>query len=140
MSMLKLRAQDDEDVQVISAVLQDSIVPLCDMMFQAEDKNFIMVAQRIKREAQTTSSAERICCALTIKGVKAVYTQGVDPKEQDRMLDLLAISYDLTTLRMNLIFAGDAKIRLDLQDWFIAVEDFGEPWPVLCQPCHDDQP
>jgi hypothetical protein len=138
MSLLKLRAQDSEDVHVISAVLQDAIVPVCDMVFQSDAKSFVMVVQRLRREAGEAGAAERICCALTIKGVKAVQTHGLDQKQQDRMLDLLAMMVEPTTAHMDLVFAGGARIRLELGDWFLAAEDFGEPWPALCNPCHED--
>ena len=53
--LLKLRAEDSEDIQIISAVLQDSIVPVCDMAFQPETKSFVIVAQRLRREANARS-------------------------------------------------------------------------------------
>ena len=36
-----------------------------------------------------------------------------------------------------LVFAGEAKIRIELRDWSLIVEDFGEAWPASCAPCHD---
>jgi hypothetical protein len=39
---------------------------------------------------------------------------------------------------MIFIFAGGAKIRLQLQDWSMIVEDFGEAWPAQCNPCHEE--
>jgi len=136
-NLLKLRAQDSEDVQVISAVLQDAIAPACDMQYQSEAKNFVMVVQRLRRE--TAGAPERICSALTIKGVMAVQTQGIDLRVTDRILDLLAIMVNAGTDKpfLTLIFAGDAKIRLEVSDWAAALEDFGEPWPAQCNPCHD---
>jgi hypothetical protein len=137
--LLKLRAKDAEDVQVLSAVLQDSIAPVCDMVFQAEAKSFVMVVQRLRREGGEAGAAERICSALTVNGVAAIKTHGINLKHQERMLDLLAMLCDGGTI--SLIFAGDAKIRLELgaaeTGWAASLEDFGEPWPALCHPCHD---
>ena len=134
--LLKLRAEDAEDIQVISAMLQDAIVPLCDIVFQDDQKVFVVVAQRLRRERGETGAGERVCCAVTIKGVGSVQTRGIDQKQQTRMLDLLAIMIEGTSL--NLVFADDAHIRLDLSAWTITVEDFGESWPALCHPCHED--
>lgn len=131
---LKLKAKDAEDVQVVSAVLQDAIAPVCDMTFKAEDKNFIMVVHRLKREAE---GRERVCCAVNIKGVEAAQLQGISLTQQSRMLDLLAVMTD--DQMMIFIFAGDAKIRLKLQDWTMIVEDFGAAWPSQCNPCHDSE-
>ncbi len=134
-NLLKLRARDAEDVEVISAVLQDSIVPLCDMAFQVESKTFIIVAQRLKRDAG--KDAERICSALTIAGVKSVQTNGIDQNDTGRMLDLLALMLDASMSSLTFMFAGNAQIRLELGEWGAAVEDFGESWPALCAPCHE---
>ena len=133
--MLKLKAQDSEDLQVISAVLQDSIVPVCDIAWRPEDKNFDMVVQRLKREASSSAELERICCAVNIRGVEGVQTHGIDLKAQERMLDLLAIMPEGKNLVF--IFAGEAKIRLQFGDLAMIVEDFGEAWPAACEPCHD---
>ncbi len=132
---LKLRAKDAEDIQVISAVLQDSIVPICDMAFQAEEGTFIVVTQRLRREAEEEG---RICCALTVKGVKGVQTHGMDKHQPDGILDLLAIILEPEHV-LNLVFAGDVRLRLELGDWLGTVEDFGEPWPTKCRPCHDNK-
>jgi len=133
-TILKLRAKDAEDIQIISAVLQDSIVPICDMTFQPAARTFIVVAQRLRREE---GESERICSALTINGVQSVQTHGIDRHQADKMLDLLAIILEPAHV-LNLVFAGDVRIRLDLKEWSGTVEDFGEPWPALCHPHHDD--
>ena len=57
--LLKLKAKDAEDIQVISAVLQDSIVPVVDMQYDAADKSFIMVVQRLCREDKVGAACER---------------------------------------------------------------------------------
>jgi len=135
-SMLKLRAKDAEDIQVISAVFQDSIVPTCDMVFQREEKTFIVVAQRLRRENENKDDFERICCALMLKGVMGVQTHGIDATDPVPMLDLLAIILEPETV-LTFVFAGDIRIRLELEGWSGLAEDFGEPWPALCHPCHD---
>jgi len=138
-SMLKLRAKDAEDMQVISAVFQDSIVPLCDMVYRPDSSSFVLVAQRLRRE-EKNDIPERICCAFTVNGVKAAHTHGIDVNDCDKMLDLLAILLEPSdgqkSQQMILIFAGEAKIRLDVENWSALVEDFGDTWPASCNPCH----
>lgn len=135
---LKLRAKDVEDIQVISAVLQDSVVPLCDMAFQKESNRFVAVAQRLRREGGEAGAAERICCALTINGVKSIHTHGIDQHDGERILDLLAILLAPSGSQLTLVFAGDAGIRLEIENWGAVVEDFGESWPSVCHPCHEN--
>ena len=132
---LKLRAKDADDIQVISAVLQDSIAPVVDMHYLSDDKNFVMVVQRLCRDNGMEGKKERVCCALNLRGVEAVQTQGFNPHDTAAMLDLLAVMPEGDTLQ--LIFASDARIRLRLKDWNMIVEDFGERWPAQCNPCHE---
>lgn len=47
---LKLRAYDREDFAVVSAVLQDALVPVIDMAWLAEEQRFVLVANRFRWE------------------------------------------------------------------------------------------
>ena len=135
---LKLRAVDAEDVQVISSLLQDAIVPVVDMLWEPAARRFIMVAQRLLPPPlqPVDRQRERICCAVTLTGVAQAQTQNIDLAQGDRMLDLLACL--LAGDRLDVVFAGAAGLRLQLADWSLRAEDFGEPWPALCDPCHED--
>ena len=132
---LKLSAKDSEDICIVSAVLQDSIVPVCDMVWQPEDQSFILVPQRLRRENGDQTKPDRICCAVHVRGVEAAQTHGLDLTDQERMLDLLMLSLDGSTLHF--IFADHVEIRLKLGTWSLIVEDFGESWPTACTPCHE---
>ena len=134
MSLLKLRAKDPADLQIVSAVVQDAIAPLCDMTYRAEVQNFIAIVQRLRREPPS-EGLERICCALNVQGVVGVQTHGLDLAQKDRLLDLLAVLPEPDSLQ--LIFADDARIKLTLSNWTLNLEDFGEPWPATCHPCHE---
>jgi hypothetical protein len=134
-TLLKLRAKDAEDVQVISAVLQDAIAPVCDMIYDAESKDFIMVVHRLRRETKMDDGLERICCAVNLVGIEKCQLHNINLSQPSRMLDLLAVVVEGDNITF--IFAGDAKIRFKLGGWSMLVEDFGEPWPSHCNPCHD---
>jgi hypothetical protein len=136
---LKLRAKDNEDIQVISAILQDAIVPICDMTYRPEEKDFVLVAQRFCRESHEEGASpcfERVRSAVHVKGVEGVQLQGIDQSRAENMLDLLALLPEKDGLQ--LVFAGGGKIRLKLADWSLILEDFGEAWPASCEPCHEE--
>ncbi|NTU76913.1 MAG: DUF2948 family protein [Alphaproteobacteria bacterium] len=137
-SSLKLQARDSEDIQVIAAVLQDAIVPVCDMTFQAEEKSFVMVVHRFRwdnaSETEKEGCYERIRCGIEIQGVESVQHHGFTPSESGRMLDLLTLVLEEGFLAF--IFAGEAMLRFKLADWRLRLEDFGEPWPTAFQPRH----
>jgi hypothetical protein len=122
---------------VVSAVLQDALVPVCDMAYRPDDGQFVMVAQRLRRESKA-EVAERICCAVTFRKVTHVKTHGFDTRDAQRILDLLALMPDEGVFAaMTLVFAGDARLRIELdRDGDILIEDFGEAWPVAATPSH----
>lgn len=138
---LKLRAEDAADIEVLAAVLQDAIAPVCDMSFRPAEKSFVMVVHRFCWDcvqAEPSSEAngcyQRICCALDVQGVESVQFVGFDPGDPALMLDLLTIMLQDGYLHM--VFAGGAGLRLKLDGWKARIEDFGESWPTTHLPCH----
>ena len=75
MAGLKLRAADAEDLAVISAILQDSLVTVAEMAYLADESRFVLVANRFKWEPQegaVPAKGERVLTGLCIDGVKSV--------------------------------------------------------------------
>lgn len=136
---LKLQAKDADDIQVISAILQDSIIPLCDMTYRPEEKSFILVAQRLRKETtleNPDAACERVCSAMDIRGAESVQSHNLDlAQAAGEMLELLMMQLEGNIL--TLLFAGDSRIRVQLGLWSLKLQDFGEPWPIACPPCHD---
>lgn len=135
--MLKLKAKDTEDLQVISAVLQDAIAPVCDMVYRETDKNFILVVQRLCREQG--GDLTRICCAVNLHNITLTQLKGFEQQDKTRMLDLLAILPEEAGQGLQFVFAGGARLRFTGADWTLHIEDFGETWPAACAPCHEDE-
>jgi hypothetical protein len=136
---LKLKAKDAEDMEVISAVLQDAIAPVSDMIYRPEEKDFVMVVQRFCRESHGEGDGpcfERVRAAVHVRGVTGAQVQNIDQSQVGDMLDLLAVMPEKGALQF--VFAGGGKIRLKLGDWALILEDFGEPWPASCEPCHEN--
>ena len=137
-TQLKLQAKDSEDIQVISAILQDAIAPVVDMIYRPEEKDFIMVVNRFCHESKgdpMLGCRERIRCAVHVRGVTGTQLQAIDQNRKDEMLELLAVMPEKDQLEF--VFSGGGKIRLNLENWSLLLEDFGESWPATCEPCHD---
>ena len=54
---LKLRARDPEDLRVLSACLQDALVPLADIAFLKADQRFVLVVNRFMWESAPEAEA-----------------------------------------------------------------------------------
>ncbi len=137
---LKLRAEDDEDIEILSSFLQDALVPVGDMEYFPDDGRFDLVASRFcwEQPAETLDPGEefyeRIHCALTFDGVKKVRRRGISRRNPVQLLELLSLGVKDGTVE--LVFAGGATLRLEVETLSCQIEDFGEPWPTRWRPHH----
>ncbi len=93
---LKLRAEDAEDLAVISACLQDALVAVRDLAYAPEERSFLFVANRFRwenglRPAPGEIPYERVLCGVTFSEVTAVSYSGFRRTDDGRILSLLAI-------------------------------------------------
>ena len=153
---LKLRAEDEEDVQVLSACLQDALVAVGDMKFLKEERRFVLVANRFcwedesldtfpamtDGETDEESIHERVHCGVRFENVTGVKVRGVDPRDSGRILDLLAVTTESASdhADVRLIFSGDAEILLRSERLLCLMEDLDEHWPTAFRPKHPVAP
>jgi hypothetical protein len=141
---LKLRAEDSDDLAVLSACLQDALVLVGDFAFAPEDKSFMLLANRFRwenglRPAPGERGNERILCGIAFSEVAGVSYRGFRRSDSERILSLLAIrprpgrdgGY------IDLEFATGATLRLEVGRILCHLKDLGEPWPTPWQPDHD---
>lgn len=139
-ALLKLRAEDTEDLLVISACLQDALVPVRDLAYIPEERTFLLIANRFRwengvRPAPGEAGLERTLCGITFSEVTAVSYSGFRRSENGRILSLLAIRVE--NGKVHLEFSGGAAIRLEVACILCHAKDVGEPWPTPWQPRHD---
>ena len=149
---LRLRAEDTEDLAVISACLQDALVSVRDLAYDRASRAFILVANRFRWEDGAPGKSpsggrgapfERILCGLAFGEIDGVAFRGFHRAEEDRILALLAIRPSIAEngWLIDLEFAGRATIRLTGAAIRCHARDLGEPWPTAWQPGHPlDEP
>jgi hypothetical protein len=135
---LKLRAEDEEDLAVVSAILQDALVAVGEMVWLPDEKRFVFVANRFRWEPVASGGLrkdfERRMSGLRIDGVTAVQRRGFSPRDGERLLVLLAIRAGPGALYLD--FAGGSSIRLDVERILCHLDDLGDPWPTRWKPKH----
>ena len=94
--MLKLAATDKEDIVVLSALLQDAVVPANEMIYLAAEHRFAIVVYRFRwedagEERVPGAIYERICCGISFDKVNGVRCQNLSQSRRGEMLDLLAL-------------------------------------------------
>ena len=139
---LKLRVCDAEDLAVVSACLQDAILPLADIAYLPERQEMVLVANRFCWAVPDPEGRDqRIHCGITIAGVQRAQLRGVDLRRRDQFLALLALRLqaDGDTFFLTLECSGDRAIRLHLDRIDLRLDDMGDPWPASRRPSHPAQ-
>jgi hypothetical protein len=137
---LKLAATDAEDIAVLSALLQDAVIPISEMVYLPSESRFALVANRFRWEDAPMEKVagriyERVRCGVTFDRVIGVRRQNFAQNRRDQMFELLAL--ETANAYVDLVFAGGATVRLEIERLLCHAEDFGEPWPTRWRPEHD---
>ena len=91
---LKLIGKSQEDLEVISAYSQDSIVAVKDIIFLEKNKIFVMIINRFMWEdinKGTYKQSKRIRCAIKFEGILKVKSKKINQKNKNKRLECLAI-------------------------------------------------
>jgi hypothetical protein len=142
-TLLKLKALDIFDLQIIAGALQDAIVPVLDIAYDENLKQFMFASNRFRWENKNVSGDERINCAVTFSNVRKAQRKGLKRNRPSTFLNLLTINLidqsEDKGLIIELIFSDDATIRLEIESLLCHLEDFGEPWLTEEQPQHKEE-
>ena len=139
---LKLIANSEEDLKVISAHLQDSIVSPKDIAHLKGNRIFLMQINRFMWEDVEKGvfrKNKRIRTILKFENVIEVQSKNINQSKKDRFLDFLAIeSIKLTdnNYEMNIIFSGDSIIKVISEVIEVTLDDQGEAWNTKNKPNH----
>ena len=139
---LKLIGKNREDLKVISAYLQDSIVIVRDIVFLKKNMTFIMIVNRFMWEDVEKGifrESKRIRCAVKFEEVLKVRSQNINQRNKNKALEYLAIECSLTfdkIYEINIFFAGDSIITIILEAIEVVMQDLGKPWNVKHIPIH----
>ena len=96
---LKLIGKNIEDLQVISAYCQDSVVKLKDIVFLKKNRTFVMMLNRFMWEDAEKGAFrqnKRIRCAIKFDEVLEVKSKKINQKKKNRLLECLAIKCNET--------------------------------------------
>ncbi len=154
MTDLKLIALEPDDLQIISAHLQDAVLTVGDIAYLPREKRFASLVNRFdwsrahqtdsgSKNASGKSAYERRRSALRLERVTAARLKNIDLADTKRVLSLLAIQFEPQVEgdpagSISLIFAADAAIRLDVECIEVEMRDLGAAWTTEMKPEHSD--
>ena len=140
MTDLKLIALDTEDLEIVSAHVQDAIIRVADMGYARRDKRFALLMNRFDWESdKPRSKGLRKRTALHFSGVTHAAFAGFDPASPEGVLELLAITFQPTDMPSGIVelrFAGGGTVRLSVDYLEARLTDLGAAWAASAKPSH----
>ena len=139
---LKLIAQTEEDLRVLSAHLQDSIASTKEMANLKKNKIFLMQLNRFMWEDVEKGvfrKNKRIRTILKFENVLNVTSKNINQKKDNKFLDFLAIESNVLadkSYEIKLIFSGDSIIKIGAEVIDATLDDQGIAWDSKAKPKH----
>jgi hypothetical protein len=141
---LRLRAETADDLAVVSALVQDAVAQTSEISWAPRRRRFALLLNRFRWEDTPAAGRqgrpfERVQAVLTVEGVLRARGGGIDPRDRDLVLEVLALAFDpgadgAGTLR--LILAGDGEIALEVECLDVRVADVTRPYVARSRPSH----
>lgn len=136
---LRLLAMDGDDLEVISAALQDAVMRVRDISWERGAGRLTIALNRLRWEMAEPPD-ERIRAAIQLGCVLAVKSRNLRTAAQDDVLQLLAVTFDPGeapggTVTFAFAEGGDLSAEVECID--AALADVSEPWTPVHAPEHD---
>ena len=139
---LRLYGKNSDDLNIISAYLQDSIVRIKDIIFLKENKIFLMMVKRFMWEDVEKGvfrKPKRIMSVIKFSNIFEVSAKNINQQNRNKILELLTIKAPNSTDGLNkikMIFSGESIITLISEDINVILDDQGIPWKAKSIPKH----
>ena len=133
---LRLRAESDEDLAVISALTQDAVVSVSEVAWTPKRRRFSLLIHRFRWEDAPVASRqrrpfERVQSILSIGGALKVRAGGLDPRDRDAVISLLSLTFaprEDGSGVLRLALAGDGDIEADVECLDVTLQDVSRPY------------
>jgi hypothetical protein len=141
---LKLRAMDAEDLEMLSARLQDAVGRLKDFVWLPKQRRFALLLNRFRWE-DANGAGTRVKAALRFDSVVKVQSANVKQGAPEAVVSLLAIKFTPKGESdpggmVELLMAGGGVIRLTVECIDAELADLTRPWAARGRPSHEDRP
>ena len=144
MELLKLAAFDAEDLQVLSAHMQDAVIRVGDICYLPRERRFAFLANRFDWLSAGDGSGrsgefQRRRTVVHFERVLRAQSFRIRQDRKDAVLELLAVHFDETEPPggwITMVCAGGGMIRLEVECIEAAMKDLGPSWTTKTCPCH----
>ncbi len=144
---LAIRAEDEVDLRILSALVQDAILPASEISHDPRARHLALLLNRFRWEDADAAQREnrpyeRVRALLVIGDVLRVQTDGIS-RDADQVLELLAVGWqpgEDGTGQLLLEFAGDGTLAVDVECINCDLRDVTRPYiaPSHKRPQHPE--
>jgi hypothetical protein len=139
---LTLAAEDAEDLEIISARLQDAVTQVKDLVWLPKSRRFGAVFNRFKWEDGKRGDL-RVRSRLHFDDVLAVKSHKLRRDAADAVVSLLAIRFtpkgpEDPAGTIELVFAGGGTLRIDVECIDAGLTDVSGEWAARGRPDHEE--
>ena len=133
---LNIGAFDKSDLEIVSSLIQDSILPASEIQWHPNSSKLALLVNRFRWEDKDIElsqgkTVERVQSLLMISHVKSVSSSGFSPKQKDKVLSILSISFDGDDGGFGnvlIILSGNGGIRVGVDALEINLRDVTMPY------------
>jgi len=144
---LNLGAQDAEDLQVISSLIQDAVLTVDEINWNRMERQAVFLLKRFRWEdvelaEKQGRDPERVKSLLVIQNATGLASHGIDRKQTDAILSLMSLEFSGAkdgVGDMILTFSGDGAMKVQIDGLDITLRDVTRPYvaPSKHVPHHD---
>lgn len=139
MTRLRLAAADAEDLEILSARLQDAAGQLKDFTWLPQKRRFAAVLNRLQWEA---GGKTRVRAGLHFDGVLKAQSSKVKLGASEAVVSLLALRFEPAGSEdpggmIEIVLAGGGAIRLTVECIAVELTDMTGAWAARALPDHD---
>lgn len=139
---IRLIALDADDLEVVSAALQDAVTTIGDIRYEAASRRLTMTLNRFRWEQpDAPKGGERVRAGLQLGGVMAVQSRRLRREARRAVLELLAVTFEPGEAPGGTVvftFAGGGDLRAQVECVDAALADLSAPWPTPRTPGHGE--
>ena len=146
MKPLRLIAEDQDDLTVISAAIQDAVTKAEHLKYEARRHRFSIELNRFRWEEtggkrRKKEPGARVRSLLAFDGVLSVKSLGISKADPDMVYSLLAIEFDPADEPpggiVRIVFAGDGELALEVEALDVTLLDSEYEWTTRHTPSHE---
>lgn len=145
---LALRAETPDDLTVLSALVQDAVLPITEIRWDRRARRLSLLINRFRWEDRAAAELgrrgyERVQSVLSVSDVTGVASQGIDRADRETVLSILSLVWEPLAGeagRIVVTLAGDGALAATVECLGVDLRDVTRPYlaPSRRAPGHPD--